>query len=259
MAHQELVLVFLLFVVGNSSSFFFFFVSLIVVVNCGLYLAHNSNSLDLVAGVLGSDDHFFTDCGHDCNDDSDVFLAELVADLLAELAIGNLQIVARVTLVVHERREAIVADVDELEVATRHVRHVNVVRRRAQIFILLAREDVETDEMHLRMTVLARLGRRHFDHLARTRLDHDVAVLAQRRTLHRIRGGRAGIAALKFGVITFHLCIVALLFVLLLSLIKHTIEGGRAALDDDVLLGRRRCAVDVVDDRRWRWRKERKT
>jgi hypothetical protein len=65
---------------------------------------------------------------------------------------------------------------------------------RAEIFQLLAREDVEGDEMNLGVTVLAGLGGGHVDDLARAVLDHDKAVLPQSRALHGIGGGRTGIA-----------------------------------------------------------------
>jgi hypothetical protein len=60
---------------------------------------------------------------------------------------------------------------------------------RAEIFQLLASEDIDGDQVDLGVTVLSGLRGRHFDDLAGTVLDHDVAVLAQSRALHRV-GGR---------------------------------------------------------------------
>ena len=54
----------------------------------------------------------------------------------------------------------------------------------AKFFELLASEDVDGDKMDLGMTVLASLGGRHVDDLARAVLDHDEAVLSQGRALH---------------------------------------------------------------------------
>ena len=67
----------------------------------------------------------------------------------------------------------------------------------AEIFELLASEDVNCNEMDLGVTVLAGLGSAHFDDLARAALDDDKSVLAERRALHRIGGGSTGIGAFK--------------------------------------------------------------
>jgi hypothetical protein len=67
----------------------------------------------------------------------------------------------------------------------------------AQVLELLAGEDVDGDEMDLGVAVLARLGGGHFDNLAWTVLDHDEAVLAQSRALHRVRGRGASVGALE--------------------------------------------------------------
>jgi hypothetical protein len=74
---------------------------------------------------------------------------------------------------------------------------VHVVGGRRQIFQLLVGEDVEGDQVNLGVTVLASLGGGHFDDLARATLDHDVAVLAQGRALHRVGGRGTGIGALE--------------------------------------------------------------
>ena len=67
----------------------------------------------------------------------------------------------------------------------------------AEIFKLLASEDVNCNEMDLGMAVLAGLGSAHFDDLARAALDDDESVLAERRALHRIGFGSTGIDALE--------------------------------------------------------------
>jgi hypothetical protein len=67
----------------------------------------------------------------------------------------------------------------------------------AEIFELFAGEDVKSNEMDLRVAVLASLGGGHVDNLARTALDDDEAVLPQGRTLHRVGGRRAGIDRLE--------------------------------------------------------------
>ena len=85
----------------------------------------------------------------------------------------------------------------KLEFATADVGHIHVVGRRTKVFELLAGKDVDGDEMHLGVTVLAGLGGGHFDNLARAVLDDDEAVLPQSRALHRIRGRGASVGALE--------------------------------------------------------------
>lgn len=60
----------------------------------------------------------------------------------------------------------------------------------AELFKLLASEDIDSDEMDLGVTMLASLRGRHIDDLARAVLDHDEAVLSQGRALHWESGGR---------------------------------------------------------------------
>jgi hypothetical protein len=67
----------------------------------------------------------------------------------------------------------------------------------AKFFELLSSEDVDSDKMDLGVTVLASLGGRHVDDLARTVLDHNEAVLPQGRTLHGEGGRGAGIGGLE--------------------------------------------------------------
>ena len=63
----------------------------------------------------------------------------------------------------------------------------------AEILKLLAREDVQGNEMDLSVTVLAGLGGGHVDDLARAALDHDKAVLPQSRALHGVGEGGASV------------------------------------------------------------------
>lgn len=75
--------------------------------------------------------------------------------------------------------------------------YVHVVGGGAEIFKLLASEDVNRNEMDLGVTVLAGLRSAHFDDLARSALDNDESVLAERRALHRIGSGSTSIGALE--------------------------------------------------------------
>jgi len=74
---------------------------------------------------------------------------------------------------------------------------VHVVGGRAEIFELLAGEDVDGNKMDLGVTMLASLGGGHFDDLARAVLNDDEAVLPQGRALHGVGGRGTGIGALE--------------------------------------------------------------
>lgn len=75
---------------------------------------------------------------------------------------------------------------------------VHVVRRRAKLLELLAVENVGGNKMDLGVTVLASLGGRHVDDLARTTLDADEPVLAQGRALHGVGQRRTGVSRVEF-------------------------------------------------------------
>ena len=85
----------------------------------------------------------------------------------------------------------------ELHFLAGNVGDIHVVGRGAKFFQLLAGKDVDGDKMHLGVTVLASLGGRHVDDLARATLDHNESVLAESRALHRVSGGGTGIGALE--------------------------------------------------------------
>jgi hypothetical protein len=72
----------------------------------------------------------------------------------------------------------------KLEFVALDVGDIHVVGGGRQIFQLLAGEDIDGDQVDLSVTVLASLGGGHFDDLAGTALDDDVAVLPQSRALH---------------------------------------------------------------------------
>jgi hypothetical protein len=86
---------------------------------------------------------------------------------------------------------------DQLVFLTTDIGNVHVVGGRAQLFQLLASEDVNGDEMDLGVTMLASLGGAHLDNLAWAVLDDNMTVLAQSRALHRVRGRGTGVGALE--------------------------------------------------------------
>jgi len=85
----------------------------------------------------------------------------------------------------------------ELVFLTTDVWDVHVVGGRAEILVLLLGEDVERDQVNLGVTVLASLGGRHVDDLARAVLDDNEAVLPQSRALHREGERGTGVGALE--------------------------------------------------------------
>lgn len=96
--------------------------------------------------------------------------------------------------------QTVLASTHKLVLAAGDVGDVHVVGGGAEILKLLAGEDVKGDQVDLGVTVLASLGGRHVDDLARAALDDDVTVLTQSRALHGEGRRRAGVGRLE-GVI----------------------------------------------------------
>ena len=91
-----------------------------------------------------------------------------------------------------------------------HHWYVHIVRGRTYILVLFPGEYVDTDQVHLGVTMFPRLGGGHFDDLARAALQHDEAVLAEGRALLRERRAGTGVAlAQKLVVeVQFSHCVV---------------------------------------------------
>lgn len=73
-----------------------------------------------------------------------------------------------------------------LVIISLHIRHIHIVCRRTNILVLLPSEDIQSHKMHFSVTMLPRLRCRHFNYLAWTALNHDMAVFAKWGTLGRI-------------------------------------------------------------------------
>lgn len=137
---------------------------------------------------------------------------ETFHDLFTQIALGDLDIILGIGIRVHQVKETVIdVDLRILSAPTSskknrpitmrayqgilgafNVRNIHVVGRRREILELLAGEDIDRDKVDLGVTVLASLGCRHVDDLARAALDHDVAVLPQGRALHRVGEGGTG-------------------------------------------------------------------
>lgn len=89
----------------------------------------------------------------------------------------------------------------ELVLLSADVGDIHVVGGRAELLELLASEDVDGNQVDLGVTVLASLGGRHVDNLARAVLDNDVPVLAQSRALHGEGRRRAGVGRLELVIV----------------------------------------------------------
>jgi hypothetical protein len=83
------------------------------------------------------------------------------------------------------------------------VGNVHVVGGGGEILKLLAGEDIGGNQVNLGVTVLSSLGGRHVNDLARAVLDHNVAVLAQSRTLHGEGQRGSGISGLEGDIVLY--------------------------------------------------------
>ena len=145
-----------------------------------------------------------------------VFLigAEELFDLLADLALRDLDIILGIAVLRHERKKAVVRDVKlarvshmtherrawdthELVLLASDVGNIHVVGGGAQFLELFTGEDIKSDQMDLGVAVLSSLGSGHIDDFAGAVLDHHESVLAQGRALHREGSGSASIGAFE--------------------------------------------------------------
>jgi len=155
-----------------------------------------ASDLGALGSLLGVHGELFTHGGHD-NDIDVLAIIDHLLNSITKIAIGELDIVLGVAGVIHEGKEIIIGDIEELEFATADVGDIHVVGGGRKIFQLLAGEDVDGDQVDFGVAVLASLGGGHFDDLAGTTLDDDVAVLPQGRALHGKGGRGTGISRLE--------------------------------------------------------------
>lgn len=103
---------------------------------------------------------------------------EEVSDFTGEVVrvLRELDVLAGVTVGIHEGDEAVLGDIQQGELFADNERNIGVVGGRNDIFVLLASEDVDGSEVALGVTVLSSLGGGDVGHLAREALDADVTV-----------------------------------------------------------------------------------
>eukprot|EP00694_Reclinomonas_americana_P007466 EC798631.1.p1 GENE.EC798631.1~~EC798631.1.p1 ORF type:complete len:211 (-),score=86.10 EC798631.1:87-689(-) len=133
-------------------------------------------------------------------------LASIVrgADLVANLTLRELEVRLLRAVLSQERQEAVGGDVEQGVLELVDDRLLHVVRRRARILVLLAREDVDAHHVGLGVTVLASLGGGDLDNLARLALDHHQRALADGAGLNGHGLGRARIRNLNLSVDSRH-------------------------------------------------------
>ena len=148
-------------------------------------------------------------------------LSKQLVDLLPNLAIWDLDVVLLVAVVRQQVQEAVLGDIElknhttisiavstllsclsmysthKLVLLTPDIWHVHVVGGGGEILQLLAGKKINGSQVDLGVTVLAGLGGGHVDDLAGAVLDHDEAVLAQSRTLHRVGERGAGVGGVE--------------------------------------------------------------
>ena len=150
----------------------------------------------LGAALLEGDDSLDADRGLDGDDELGA-VVEGFLELLAELAVGDLEVVLGLAALGQDGAVA-VGDVEELVLGSLDLGDVHVVGGRAEVLVLLAGEDVLADQVDLGVTVLAGLGGGHVGDLAREALEHDEAVLSQGRAL--LREGAGGLLTARFEI-----------------------------------------------------------
>jgi len=101
---------------------------------------------------------------------------------------------------------------------------------RAQLFELLAGEDINGDQVDLGVTVLSGLGSRHVNNLAGTSLDHNVTTLAEGRALHGESGRRAGIGTVEGVLMLSNDKMLARSLEQVQTLRAHAIQGSSVIL-----------------------------
>jgi hypothetical protein len=189
-------------------------------------------------------------------------LGEHFVDLLADVVVGDLDVVLGGAVIGHEGEETVVSDINlrcaissdsaddsagtyELVLLAADVGHIHVVGGGAQLLELLRGEDIDGDQMDLGVAVLASLRGGHLDDLAGTVLDDNEAVLPQGRALERVRHGGTGIGALE-GVLmlraTVSGCSTAMRSV---AMRPRARRWGRLHMRGPVL-GQRTCASSAI-------------
>jgi len=117
-------------------------------------------------------------------------------NFFAHVALRNFDIIFGGAILGHKVEEAII-NVNKLVFATSDVGDIHVVGGGADIFELLAGEDINRNKMDFGVTVFASLGGGHVDDLARTTFDADVSVFTEGRALHGEGGGSPCIGRLE--------------------------------------------------------------
>jgi len=123
-----------------------------------LFLGFRRWLLCLFWSFFGINSSFFT---HSSEDDDIGILAVLLEqlfDLVTDITLWNLDVVLSRSVVRHKGEETVIGDIEKLIFLTTNIWNIHVVRGWAQIFELLAGEDVNGDKMDLGVAMLSSLG-----------------------------------------------------------------------------------------------------
>jgi len=117
-------------------------------------------------GLQDGDHHFVTG-------------VELLLDFVQQvLVVVAVEVVTDVAALVHETQVALLGNVDQVVLNSRHVWHFHVVGGWRHIFVLLSVEDVDSYQVDLGVTVLAGFRGGHIYDLAWLALEHSITVLS---------------------------------------------------------------------------------
>lgn len=141
------------------------------------FLYFKQKTRDLLLWCLLESDGGFLAHGGNHSDNNLAALTKGGLDLLAHLTLGKLDIVLGGSVRKQEGHEPVV-DINQGELVAGDVGDVDVVGGGTHFFKLLAREDVDTDEVDLGVAVLSSLAGAHFNDTTWTIADDDMSTLA---------------------------------------------------------------------------------
>jgi len=103
----------------------------------------SSSNIHLFRSLLGIDGNLLAHGSEDNDVGVLALISEELLDLVASFTIGDLNIVLGAAILRHEGEKAVVLDVKKLVFLTADIGDVHVVGGRAELFKLLAGEDVD--------------------------------------------------------------------------------------------------------------------
>jgi len=118
---------------------------------------NTSEFSNLFLALLSIDRSLLTHSSLNSNESVLALVGEELGNLLANLAIGKLDILLGVTIRSHQLEEAIIGDIEEGVLIALDNGNIHVVGGGGEILQLLASEDIDRDQVNLGVAVLAGL------------------------------------------------------------------------------------------------------